>query len=67
MKKIELQSIQNGAALDLFNAELKKVLENIEDENTVAGTERSITIRLSIKPDNTRRTAALKVRAVRRV
>ena len=60
MKKIELQNIQNGAVLDLFEEELRKVLANIEDENTVANAERSITIKVSIKPDKTRRTGEVK-------
>ena len=35
MRKVELQTIQNGAVFDLFNEELLKVLSNIEDENIV--------------------------------
>ena len=63
MKKIELQSIQNGVAFDLFEEELRKVLANIEDENTVANAERSITLKIAIKPDKTRRTGEVKVQA----
>ena len=63
MKKIELQTIQNGAVLDLFDNELSKVIANIEDENTVANQERSITIKIAIKPDKTRRTGEVKVQA----
>ena len=61
MQKIELQTIQNGAVLDLFSEEFKKVLANIEDENTAANSERSITIKIAIKPDKTRRTGEVKV------
>ena len=60
MRKVELQTIQNGAVFDLFNEELSKVLLNIEDENTVANQERSITIKIAIKPDKTRRTGEVK-------
>jgi hypothetical protein len=60
-QKIELQTIQNGAVLDLFGEEFKKVLANIEDENTAANSERSITIKVAIKPDKTRRTGEIKV------
>jgi hypothetical protein len=60
MRKIELHTIQNGAVFDLFDEELKKVLLNIEDENTVANAERSITIKIAIKPDKTRRTGEVK-------
>jgi len=61
VKKIELQTIQNGAISDLFGEEFKKVLTNIEDENTAANSERSITIKIAIKPDKTRRTGEVKV------
>ena len=61
MQKIELQTIQNGAVLDLFGEEFKKVLANIEDENTAPNSERSITIKIAIKPDKTRRTGEVKV------
>jgi len=60
MEKVELEKIQNGVVMELFDEELEKVLANIEDENTVANTERSITIKIAIKPDKTRRTAEIK-------
>jgi hypothetical protein len=59
--KVELQKFQNGAVIEMFNEELRKVIENIEDENTVAKAERSITIKIAIKPDRTRRTADVTV------
>lgn len=61
MQKIELQTIQNGAILELFDEEFKKVLANIEDENTAPNQERSLTIKIAIKPDKTRRTGEIKV------
>ena len=63
MNKVELQKIQNGAVLELFGEELKKVLANIEDENTAANSERSITIKVAIKPDKTRRTGEVRIQA----
>jgi len=63
MKRIELQNIRNGVVFDLFDEEFKKVLANIGDENTVASAERSITIKISIKPDKTRRTGAVKIQS----
>jgi hypothetical protein len=61
MNKIDLKQFQNGAVLEMFDEELKKVLANIEDENTMAKTERSVTIKVSIKPDKTRRTGEAKI------
>ncbi|MDR1353529.1 MAG: hypothetical protein LBK05_09645 [Treponema sp.] len=63
MRKIELSRFQQGTAIDLFDEELRKVLANIEDENTEAKAERSITIKIAIKPDKTRRTGEVKVQA----
>jgi len=60
MEKIELYTIQNGVVIDLFNEELRKVLENIDDENTAPNETRSITIKIAIKPDKTRRTGEVK-------
>jgi len=61
MKKIELQTIQKGAILDLFNEEFQKIMLNIDDENTKADAERSITIKMSVKPDKLRRAGEVKV------
>ena len=61
MKQVELQSFQNGVVFDLFDEELRKVLANIEDENTVVNQERSITIKIAIMPDKSRRTGEVKL------
>jgi hypothetical protein len=63
MKKIELSRIQRGVVGELFEEEFRKVLSNIEDENTEAKAERSVTIKIAIKPDKTRRTGEVKVQA----
>jgi hypothetical protein len=63
VRKIELSNIQNGVIFDLFDEELRKVIANIEDENTVANSERSITLKIAVKPDKTRRTGEVKVQA----
>jgi hypothetical protein len=44
----------DGAGVELFNAELVKVLENILDPNTTAKTKRSVTLVFSIVPDEDR-------------
>jgi hypothetical protein len=63
MEKLELKNIQNGVVAEMFDEELRKVIANIEDENTVPNQERSITIKIAIKPDKTRRTGEVKVHA----
>jgi len=64
MKKLNLQAVQKGAVMELFDEELRKVLANIEDENTVPNKERTITIKMSIKPDKTRKVADIKLQAL---
>ena len=36
MKKVTIDKLQRGAVVEMFDEELKKVLENIDDENTRA-------------------------------
>jgi hypothetical protein len=63
MKRIELQNIHGGAVIDLFDEEWRKVIANIEDENTAPDRERSVTIKIAVKPDKTRRTGAVSIQA----
>lgn len=53
--KIELATIHGGMALDMFNEELKKVMSNIEDENTSATARRKVVLTVDFKPDNERK------------
>jgi len=46
MQRIELQTMQNGAVIELFNEEFRKVLENIEDENTSPDRTRKVTLQI---------------------
>jgi hypothetical protein len=63
MKKVNLGRFNRGAVNDLFDEEFRKVLANIEDENTAANAERSVTIKIAIKPDKTRRSGEVKIQA----
>lgn len=49
--QINLENIGAGAASELFDDELMKVITNILDLNTEAKTTREINIKLKIKPD----------------
>lgn len=53
-KFVSLETLANGSAVDLFNTELSKVLENILDPNTKADAERSVTLKVTIKPSDSR-------------
>jgi hypothetical protein len=61
MKKVELADFEHGVITELFDEEIKNVLSNIADENTVPNAERAITIKIAIKPDKLRRAAEVKV------
>jgi hypothetical protein len=51
---INIGNINEGAAIDAFDLELRKVLENIADLSTVATATRSITLRVDFKPESDR-------------
>jgi len=51
---VTLESLGNGAANEMFEAELLRVLDNILDPNTDPETVRKITLELKIKPTKDR-------------
>jgi hypothetical protein len=61
--QVDLQSLNNGAVADLFEEELRRVLENIADPNTKAETPREITIKVKIKPNDERSSATTEVKS----
>ena len=60
---VNLANIGDGAAVELFEAELEKVLENIADPNTPADAVREITLKLKMKPDASRQVGAVGIQA----
>lgn len=53
-KLVSLDTINNGAVIDLFNEEFEKLLMNISDDNTQPDKQRSISITLRVKPSKDR-------------
>ena len=51
---INIGNINEGAAIDAFDLEIRKVLDNIADLSTVATATRSITLRVDFKPESDR-------------
>lgn len=51
---VTLASIGNGAAMELFDHELARVLANVADPNTSAKSKRGITIKVVIQPSEDR-------------
>ena len=58
---VSLESLNGGQVIALFERELKKVLENIADENTGAKVTRSIVLSIKIKPEEDRGSAVIEV------
>lgn len=51
---VSLDTLSQGAAVELFNHALQRVLENVLDVNTDPEQKREITLVVSIKPDESR-------------
>lgn len=54
MKELSLSNINNGHAIELFDAVFQKVKENINDPNTKATGVRKITLTVILKPNKDR-------------
>lgn len=52
--KVSLVNIGGGAAVEKFDQELKRAIDNILDPNTIPDVKRVITLKLEIKPDKNR-------------
>ena len=59
----DLLSIGGGAAVELFAAELKRVIENIRDPNTEASGKRRIRLEFVFQPDKNREIVATLISA----
>ena len=58
---LSLENIKDGAAVELFQMEMKKVLKNIMDPNTEWKTKRSIRIDVDFHPDENRQLGSIDV------
>jgi hypothetical protein len=60
---LTLENLCGGAALELFQSELDKVLRNIQDPNTDAKAVRKVTLEVIFAPDDEREVGAVSVKA----
>lgn len=60
---IRLDSIANGAASELFEEELQRVLRNIKDPNTNPEATRKITLTFEIRPTESREVGDVQILA----
>ena len=61
---VSLHNLGSGAAAELFDLELQRVIDNITDENTKASTIRTVTLTLKIKPEEDRSFGQVAIAAV---
>jgi len=54
MERLSLATLCNGSAIERFDHELQKILENINDPNTEPTAAREVTLTVKIKPDEDR-------------
>lgn len=66
-KELKLSTLNGGAAEDLFNEELDRVLRNINDINTEATAIREITLKIKIVPSENRGAATTAIQATSRL
>lgn len=60
---VTLESLADGAAAELFQSELDKVLRNIADPNTDPTAVRRVTLVVAIQPDDDREVGEVSVKA----
>lgn len=58
---ISLATLNGGAAVEAFDAELRKLVQNIADFNTLARERRSITLKVTFQPSDDRLMGGVKM------
>lgn len=61
-EKVTLANLAQGAAVERFDAELQRVLENIADINTKCKQKRKIVLEVEILPSNDRSVGAVAIK-----
>lgn len=58
---VGLATLKGGAALELFDEEFRKVIENITDINTKPDAVREVTLKVKIKPSDDRALGSVEI------
>lgn len=66
-KKVDLVTINNGAAMDLFQEEFDKVMRNINDVSIESDAVREISLKFKIKPNKDRTSAVCVIQSSSRL
>lgn len=59
-ERVTLATLRGGAAVEMFDSEMQRALDNIQDPNTQLTT-RTITLTVKIKPDQNRSIGAVEI------
>lgn len=62
-EKVSLANLANGAAIERFDAELTRVLDNIADPNTKVKQARTVTLTVAIVPSADRTIGVVSIKA----
>lgn len=63
LKKVTLDNVAGGVSAELFEREIAKIAENVNDQNTSATAKRKITMTFTFTPDAERREVAVLIEA----
>lgn len=66
-QQVSLDTLNNGAARELFEEAWQRLMDNVADENTLATAARSITISIKVKPNKTRDNASTIVSVIEKL
>jgi hypothetical protein len=61
--KITVESLRDGGAVEILNAEIHKVLENIVDPNTPAKKPRKVKLEMTFHPNEQRDISEIEIKA----
>lgn len=61
MESMSLENLGQGAAVELFNVEMQRAMENIVDPNTDPKKSRTVLLKVTLKPDEEREYASITV------
>lgn len=67
LSKISLGSIGNGVAGELFDREMKAILENIRDMTTPWKQKRRLSLEFTFYPDESRDSASVEIECVKKI
>jgi hypothetical protein len=53
--RLDFASLADGALMDLFDKQVRKVMDNIKDPNTAPKSKRKVTLEVEFAPDESRK------------